>query len=167
MTHTFTTSSTFTRTGAKHIASKVLADLRGMRDYYGEPSESQILDYYGELTELLVGGYIESVEYGFRKNGRRVVTLYYEVLSDGSLSDEKSGRVYARADISNSKWFSLLTCNGKWASLSPADRQQIEARIPVKRRPGKSPQDGNGYWVADKSYSSQGVGTQRRTFRPY
>lgn len=167
MTRTFTTSSTFTRTGAKYIASKVLADLRGMRDYYGEPSESQILDYYGELTELLVGGYIESVEYGFRKNGRRVVTLYYEVLSDGSLSDEKSGRVYARADISNSKWFSFLTHNGKWASLSPADRQQIEARIPVKRSPGKSPQDGNGYWMADKNYSSQGVGTQRRTFRPY
>ena len=167
MTYTYTTSSTFTRTDAKHIASKVAADLRGMRDYYGKPNESQIKDYDEELTELLVGGYLESVEYGFMRNDQKIVTLYYEVLSNGSLSDEKSGGVYARADISNAEWFSFLTHNLKWVLLSNTTQQQIEARLPIKRTPGQEPQDGNGYWVTDRSYSSQDVGTQRRTFRPY
>ena len=165
MTHSFTTSSTFTRTGAKYIASKILADLGGMRAYYEQPNESLIWDYYEELTELLVGGYLASVEYGFERNGRRVVTLYYEVRPDGSLSDEKSGRVYARANISNATWFSFLTYSSEWASLRPDIKQQIEARIPIKRVSGKGPQDGDGYWVTDKSYSSGNVGAQRQTFR--
>ena len=167
MTHSFTTSSTFTRTNAEYIASKVVADLRAMRDYYGQPDESLIWDFYEELTELLVGGYLASVEYGFMRNDQRVVTLYYEVRPDGSLSDEKSGGVYARADISNTVWLSHLTTNRKWNSLSNADKQEIKARLPIKRTLGQDPQDGSGYWVTDKSYSSQGVSTQRQTFRPY
>ncbi len=167
MTFSFTTSSTFTRTGARYIASKVAADLRGMRDYYKQPDESRIRDYNEELTELLAGGYLATVEYGFVKNDQRIVTLYYEVRPDGSLSDERSGNVYARVDISNAKWFSFLTYSDKWESLSPADKQQIKARIHIKRAPGERPQDGNGYWVMDKSYSSQDMDMQRKTFRPY
>ena len=167
MTYSFTKSSTFTKIGAKYIASKIAADLQGMKDYYGKPKESWIRDYDEELTELLVGGYLESVEYGFMRNNQRVATLYYEVRSDGSLSDEKSGGVYARADISGAKWFSFLIHNRKWDSLSNTDKQQIEARLPIKRTPGQEPQDGNGRWVTDRKYSSQGVGTQRRIFRPY
>ena len=167
MTNTLTTSSTFTRTDAKYIASKVVADLRGIKDYYGQPNESQIEDFYEELVELLTGGYLKSVEYGFMQDNLRVVTLYYEVRSDGSLSDGKSGGIYARADISNAEWFSFLFYNEKWASLYDVDRQQIEERIPIKRTIGQSPQDGTGYWVTGNCYSSQGVGTQRRTFRPF
>ena len=167
MTNTFTTSSTFTRTGAKYIASKVIADLQGMQDYYGKPNESSILDYHKELTELLAGGYLASVEYGFKRNDQMVVALRYEVRQDGSLQDGKSGGVFARADISNAKWFSVLTNSQEWDLLSDVDRQRIEERIPIKRTSGQGPQDGRGRWVTDRSYSSEGVGAQRRTFRPY
>ena len=167
MTSTYTTSSTFTRTNAEYIASKVVADLGGMRDYYGRPTDSQIWDYYGELAELLVGGYVASVEYGFKRSDRRVVTLYYEVLADGSLADGRSGGVYARASVLDTVWFSFLTYSWKWDSLQAADQRNIEAGLPIKRSYGQAPQDGSGYWVTDRSYSSQGVGTQRRTFRPY
>ena len=167
MTNTFTTSSTFTRTGAKYIASKVMADLRGMRAYYEQPDESRIREYGEELVELLAGDYLASVEYGFMRNDQMVVALRYEVRQDGSLQDGKSGGVFAGADISNAKWFSVLTNSLKWVSLSDVERQQIEERIPIKRTPGQGPQDGSGRWVTDRSYSSEGVGTQRRTFRPY
>lgn len=167
MTNTFTTNSTFTRTHAKYIASKVMADLQAMRDYYNKPSESMINDYYVEFTELLAGGYLASIEYGFKRNGQRVTTLHYEVQHSGLLQDEKSGRVFARADISNASWFSCLICSEKWSSLSNTKQQQIEANIPIKRTSGQEPQNGNGHWVTDiRSYSSQGVGTQRKTFRP-
>ena len=166
MTYSLTTSSTFTRTGAKYIASKVVADLQALKDYYGNPSESRIRDYEKELTELLVGGYVASVEYGFMRENQRIVALRYEVRSDGSLSDKKSGGVYARANISNSKWFSFLIHSNKWDSLSAAAKQQINLQIHIKRVSGNGPQDGNGHWVTDRSYSSQGVGAQRQVFRP-
>lgn len=167
MTNTFTTSSTFTRTNAEYIASKVVADLRGMKDYYGRPNESQIRDYYEELAELLAGGYVSNVEYGFERSGQRIVALYYEVRTDGSLTDGKSGGVYARANTLDAGWFSFLTYSWKWTSLPDIDQQAVEARLPIKRSYGQAPQDGSGYWVTDRNYSSQGVGTQRRTFRPH
>ena len=167
MTNTFTTSTTFTRTNAEYLASKVVSDLRGMKAYYSRPDESLIWDYYEELAELLVGGYVASVEYGFKRNGQRIVTLFYELRTDGSLADGKSGGVYARADISGAKWFSFLVYSRKWSSLPPGAQQEIEARLPLQRSSGQAPQDGSGYWVTDRSYSSKGIGTQRRTFRPY
>ena len=167
MTNTFTTSTTFTRTDAEYLASKVVSDLRGMKAYYYRPDESLIWDYYEELAELLSDGYLASVEYGFKRNGQRVVTLFYELRTDGSLADGKSGGVYARADISGTTWFSFLAYSRKWHLLSPNAQQEIEARLPIQRSYGQAPQDGSGYWVTDRSYSSKDVGTQRRTFRPY
>lgn len=167
MTYTFTTSKTFTRTSAQYLASKVVTDLRRMSLYYGTPTEFQIEEYYGELVELLVGGYLKCVEYGFRRNGVRIVSLYYEVLAHGSLTDGRPGGVYARADISGADWFSFLEYNAKWSALSPTEKQSLEARLPIQRISGQAPQDGSGYWVTDQSYFADGVGTQRRTFRPY
>lgn len=166
MSHTFTTSSTFTKTGAEYLASKVAADLRGMRDHYGRPSEAEIRDFYTELTVLLAEGCLGSVEYGFEQNDNRVVSLYYKVRTDGSLTDVRSGGVYARANIAGACWFSFLTYSGRWDQLRADERRRIEARLPFNRIEGYAPQDGDGYWVNDRSYSSQGVGTQRRTFRP-
>lgn len=167
MTYTFATTSTFTRTSARHIASKVVTDLRRMSFYYGRPSERQIEDYYAELVELLVEGHLESVEYGFRREGRRVVSLYYEARADGSLSDDRAGGVPARVDITGASWFSFLEKSTKFFNLPEREQARIEAALPVKRTPSQPPSNGQGYWVTDRSYSADGVGTQRRTFRPY
>ncbi len=167
MSYTFTTTSTFTRTSARYIASKVMTDLRRMNSYYGWPSEAEIEDYYGELVELLALGYVESIEYGFRRDGRRVVTLFYPFRVDGSLADDRAGGVYARADITGASWFSFLTYNDKWFHLSEGERARIQARLPIRRTTTQPPQDGSGYWITDRAYSADGVGAQRQTFRQY
>ena len=167
MTNTYTTSTAFTKTNAQYLASKVVADLRGLRAYYSQPSEVAIWDFYEELVELLTGGYVARVEYGFKRYGQRIVSLYYEARTDGTLADGKSGGVYARADISGASWFSFLVYSGKWDLLSSSAQQQIKARYTIKRSFGQEPGDGDGYWNTDRSYASQGVGVQRRTFRPY
>ena len=167
MTNTYTISTAFTKTNAEYLASKVVADLRGMRAYYNQPSESMIWEFYEELAELLAGGYVASVEYGFKQDGRRIVSLYYQARTDGSLTDGKSGGVYARADISGAQWFTFLVYSRKWDLLSPSAQQEIKGRITIQRSYGQAPGDGNGYWNTDRSYASQGVGVQRRTFRPY
>ena len=169
MTYTYsaTTTRTFTRTSARYIASKVVADLRRMLYYYGQPSEEWIDKYYEELTEMLAHGYVASVEYGFKQNGNRIVALHYTVRIDGTLSDSRAGGVYARANISSAHWFSYMTYADKWWALSSEERRRFQAQLPVQRTPGDEPGDGYGYWADDRSYFADGVGTQRRTFRPY
>lgn len=168
MTNSFTTVSTDTRTrtGAEYVASKVAADLQAMNRYYGEPDESMISDLCAELAELLAGGYVKRVQYGFSRGGEKVLFLEYAVQPSGLLQDNNSGRVFARADVRGATWNSYLTYSEKWRLLTDAARRQILARINVKREPALEPRDGDGHWVIDKSYASQGVCTQRRTFRP-
>ena len=166
MTSTFTTTQTYTKTAAKHIASKVAADLAALTDYYDEPSEIKIHEFHQELVELLSGGYLQSIEYGFRRDNQRVLSMLYEVRRDGSLEDQNSGGVPPRIPIDGAKWFSFLTLNAKWDALSSEEQKQIKDRITIKRSDGSPPRDGDGMWVDTKTYSMDGISTQRRIFRP-
>ena len=135
--------------------------------YYGKPTEREIEDYITEITELLTASCLESFEAGFKLDGRRVVSLLYRVRSDGTVDDTGAGGVYARADIADASWFTFLVTNSTYAKLSPAERQDLDDRIPVDRTPGSAPTDGAGYWVSDRSYSAAGTGAARQSFRPY
>ena len=166
MSSTFTTA--FTSTDAHYVATKIAADLRQLKLFYGEPSESKIEDYLKEITEHLANGYLDSFEAGFKIAGtnRRVVTLRYEARSGPGLADDGAGRVYARADISGASWFSFLRPSAKFSDLSLTEQKKFKARMPIQRSAGEEPQDGDGYWVNDKNYSRNGGGTHRGSFRP-
>lgn len=164
MSTSFTTE--FTRTDARYATSKIAADLRAMQDHYGKPDEDGISDYCTEMDELLLEGCVESVQYGFKRDGKKVLVLEYKILPSGLFRDDRSGGVPADVDVSGAKWFSFLIYNDYWYDLSEEEQDEILERIPVDRSVGQEPQDGDGYWEGDKSYSSSGRGTQRRTFRP-
>lgn len=161
----FTTTTTFTRTNARYLASKIAADLRQLRAFYFRPSEQQIEDLYEELTEMLAGGYVATFEAGFRKSDRRVVTVRYTV-SAGASSDERAGGIYARADVSGAAWFTFMTYSQAWSKLADAERRRIRDSLPIDRTPGSEPTDGDGYWEAGRSYESGGTSASRRGFRP-
>ena len=135
-----------------------------MLDHYGQPDESMIRDLHAELAALLPGCYMSSVQYGFERNGSKVVALEYKSRPSGLLRDDNSGGVLARADVSNARWFSHLVYSKRWHSLAPAQRRQILDRIPITRVDGQEPGDGGGRWTLDRSYSSEGAGVQRKTF---
>lgn len=163
--HSFETSSAFTRAATERVASKVMADLEAMRDYY-EPDGSVMRALREELAALLPGGYMFSVQYGFQRGGSKVVALEYKSRPSGLPRDDAPGGVSARVDVSGARWFSHLVYSKKWHSLAGDQRRRILDRIPVARAAGREPGDGGGRWTLDKSYSSQGAGVQRRTFSP-
>ena len=167
---TITATQTFTRTHAKHLASKVVADLYQCARLYGKPRTDEVADYETELVELLVGGYVAEYEFGFKKNGKRVVTWQYRVNAYGDLvgggADDRAGGVYARAKVADATHFNFLSYSQKWRNLTPEARKALKDRLPIRRSPGALPADGNGYWVSDRTYSSGGVAVSRRTFRP-
>ena len=167
---TITATQTFTRTHARHLASKVVADLYQCARLYGRPRTDEIADYEAELVELLVGGYVAEYEFGFKKNGKRVVTWQYRVNVYGDLVgggvDDRAGGVYARAKVADATHFNFLSHSQKWWNLTQGARKAIEDNLPIRRTSGALPVDGDGYWVADRTYSNGGVAVSRRTFRP-
>ena len=172
MTTTYTTEYTFTRTNAKYIASKVAGDLKLMQIFYGEPTDSQINDYIEELVILLLGngvhGYLESVDYGFRKDGSWIVAAKYSANYSGDVSrDDRSGGIPFGKDTNGASCYSYLRKNSHFWNLSQSERDRILESIPIKRSSAEEPQLGAGEWVSERTYSSGGVVMERRVFKSY
>lgn len=168
MTETYTRSETFTVVHARYLASKVAADLLQMQSFYGRPTDLEIDKYIEELVILVLGGYLNSVDYGFRKDGKWVVVLSYSVTSSSSTSvDDRSGGVYSGANITGADWGSYLRKNSRYDNLIQSEKDKIEQSLPIKRvgcgEPGYQP----GRFISDKNYSNGGVGLERKTFQPY
>lgn len=169
MSGSYSVSQTFTLTHAKHLASRVTSDLYQCHNFYGEPSAEQVTRYEEELIVMLVGSYIREYEFGFKKNDQRIVSWQYRVNSSGDLvggSDDRSGGIYARADISGATYFNFMSYSQAWFDLTFDARNDVKSEHSVERSTGQLPGDGSGYWHTDRTYSSAGVAIERRTFRP-
>ena len=69
MSMTSTRTSTFTIANARYVTSKIKADLKLLQRAYGSPTDADIEAYGEEAAQLLNGGYLGTVTYGFRRNG--------------------------------------------------------------------------------------------------
>jgi len=166
MTQTFTRSNSFTITHARHLASKVAADMHLCAHYYGTPSEDWIRCYSEELAQYLNEGYLEEYEFGYQRDGVRVVTWRYKVDANGSITtDDRAGKVVAYVDIAGASFFNFLTHNLRFSLLSSEQRRKFKESLPVTRVDGSAPTDGRGYWTSDRNYYSGGCGLGRQTFQ--
>lgn len=166
----FTESSTFTVTHARHMAAKVATDLKRLQRLYpGGPTNTRITQFEAEATALIKAGYLESVSYGFQRDGKWIEpTLQYTArdLMGGSVDDNDPGRVRPGADVSGATFKSFLCYSSSWFRLSQAEQDEFEAGLPFSR--SDAPQPGvSGYLSEDKIYSAGGRALQRATVRSY
>jgi len=162
MTQSYTTTSTFTASDARRVGGKVMADLKQMQQAYSSPSDQEIENYMGELVTLLVDGYLDTVMYGFKKDGAWLpATLRYTALTLGTTGDgDRSGTVKRGVEIAGAYFTSYLTHSQKWRNLSEDARSRYKAGLPVQRVSGGEPKAPGG-WIEDKSYISGGGGVRR------
>lgn len=164
---TYTYSETFTISHARHISSRIAGDLRLMNLFYEYPTEEFIPKVLEEIAQLLAKGYLESFEIGFERPGRlRVFTLFYEARSDGTLSDNRAGGVPPAVDVHGATAFNYVMYTDTWWRVPEGEREAFLRTLPVKRTPMDGLNDGEGYWVADRSYASGGRGVARSRFVP-
>lgn len=167
MSITNTLSETITIIHSRYVSSKIASDLDLCRLYYDRPYEARILEYKEELTQLLKDGYVSEYEFGFKRDGKRVICWRYTVKTDGTIStDDHPGKIYPWVDLKDATFYNFLTYSLKWFWLSPSERERIEQTLPFRRTDGSLPSDGNGYWTSDRSYCSAGLGVTRQTFKP-
>lgn len=163
----YTTTSTFTRTHAAYLASKIAADLHQLQSFYGSPTEAQIATLVEEATILIAGGYLGSIDYGFIKSDRSwALMVHYEVNEKtGVLDDHNSGRIPVGILLGGATWYSILTYSQKFHALPTAEQERIEATLPTQRGTATAPSMGL-VGSFDKTYSSNGVEVRRQIFKP-
>lgn len=167
--HTFSDVLTFTRTHAKHMAAKVATDLKRMQRFYSDPNDKKIADYQIEVIELLKEGYLETVIYGFQRNGGWIEpTLYYTArdLAGASANDDDPGRIRPGANIGGASFYSYLMYSLTWNNLSESAKEEFRRCLPFRRT--GAPQPGvNGRLSYDLTYSSGGRALDRAIVRSW
>ncbi len=164
MSNSYTTTETFTRTNAIHLASKVISDLKHMQLFYGKPSDESIDQYLEELIVLLLGNHLKSVTYGFRKDDKWVIALNYKAnFSSISTTDDRSGGVQSGANITGASWGSFLEKNDDYNNLTSSEKSRIESLIKLKRSDGKD-SEYNVSASVNKSYYSGGTSLDRKIY---
>jgi len=165
--YSFSESITFTLTHAKHIAAKVITDLKRMQRLYGSPNDVQIAQYQTELIELLKAGYLGTITLGFDRDGKWIEpTLRYTAreLADDLAEDDDPGRVGSGVDVTGASFRSYLTYSTKWHALSASQQDAFQRSMPFYRL--GAPEPGiNGHLVEDRTYSSGGRALNRASVR--
>ena len=170
MSNSYTTTSTqtFTLTHAKELGSRVIADMRSCNRLYGHPATDSLDDYFNELVELLRNGYLKTYEFGFKSDGNRVLSWFYEVSPCGDLEGGSPGGLFTRGDIVGCSYFNFTKRSTKWWALDDKQRDRFDDTLPFRRSSGQAPTDGDGYWLHnDRGYAAGGQQITRRTFRPH
>lgn len=164
---TTTSSSTFTITHARRIASKVATDLRRLNRFYGRPSVSRIEQFEAELVGLVQVDAIDEITYGFKKDGEWITAVKYKSVDGALISDGMPGQLRAGFDVANAAFSSFLSYSDTWFALSEAEREEIEAGLPIQRTNASEPGVKNGYWTRDLDYSAGGRALLRSRIQSY
>lgn len=162
-----TYSHQFTIVHARKLAAKVATDLKRIQRYYGKPSQSDIDAYQGEITELLKGGYLKSVTYGFKRNDKWIKpTVEYtaDELAGMYADDDDPGRIPTGGQVDGAPFTSFLIYSKSWWALTSKQREDFEKTLPVKRSTGTAP-GYDGYLQRDKTYSAGGKSLGRSTLQ--
>lgn len=167
---TFSETRSFTVTHARHLASKVATDLMRMHRFYQQPTKDSIDLFERELTALLQHGYLETVTYGFQRNGEWIEpTVQYTAAQLGAAGiDDDPGRVPPGMQIEGASFKSYLTYSRSWHALSQEEQDKFEASLPFQRTGAPEPTVAKGrYFQNDKTYSSGSVSLGRSSIRSY
>jgi len=167
-TSTFTGSTTFTITHARHISAKVATDLKRLQRLYGQPGDADISDYETEVVALLRAGYLGEITYGFRRSGKFIPpTLFYtaEGLAGSGHSDDP-GRIRPGYDVSGASFYSYLTYSPEWYRKTAEERRTFKDALPFQRSAADEPPT-VGARVTDRNYVAGGVTLRRSTLRPF
>lgn len=171
MSYSFTATETrtFTLTHARHLATKVSADLKRLQRLYGHITDERIAEFEGEVTELLRQGYLGTVTYGFQRDNKWIEPTLRYTASElaGSGTDDDPGRVPPGRNISGAHFHSYLTYSAAWDALSADQRAAVKKQLPLQRVSGSESQVSNGYFADDKTYSSGGRSLGRASVRSY
>ena len=167
--YTVTDTISFTRTHARHIAAKVATDLKRMQRFYDEPPDNWIDAFELEVVEFLKEGLLDTVAYGFRRNGSWIEpTLFYTArdLMGVTANDDDPGRVRPGAQTSGASFHSYLTYNSAWNQLTWQQQEEFARGPPFQRTAGSEPGI-SAYWSTDRTYSSGGRALDRASLRSY
>jgi Bacterial HORMA domain family 1 len=164
MTYSLARTATFTITDARYVASKMGADLRNLNARYGDPDLEVIPLYVEEAAQLLAAGYLNTVDFGYKRGDVWKLRLRYTATAGGHLRDDPPGRLPDPIDVAGLTFYSYLTHSAAFNLLDAAAKKKFEATLPIERVGTPEPRAVGGY-ATDLQYSRNGNGMNRNVYK--
>ena len=165
-TYVNTSTETFTRAHVKRISYRVATDLKRIQRLYNQPSDDRIVKYEKELIELIAFGYLDTITYGFKQNGKWIEpTLRFTAfeLVQQEYGDDP-GRIRYRPGLGEATFCSYLVPTSAWYALSNGEQVAFEKNLPF-RRSSAAESEIEGFLIQDLVYSANGRGLRRSSVR--
>lgn len=169
MTGSASRTASFTITDARHVGAKIGADLRLLHNLYGKPALANIDGYVEEAALLLRGGYLNTVDFGFKQpydNAWRL-RLRYTATVGGHLVDSRPGSLPAAIQIAGIGFYSYLTYSAKFQQLTDPQQASVKDTLPVKRTGAAEPTALSGTHTGGHGYARNGAGVGRDVYTAF
>lgn len=166
MTYSLARTGTFTITDAQYVASKMGADLRNLNARYGDPDVDMIPLYVEETAQLLVAGYLNTVDFGYKSGDIWKLRLRYTATVGGHLRDDPPGRFPDPVNVVGLTFYSYLTYSAAFDLLDAAAKQRVKDKLPIERAGAPEPWAVGGYSI-DRQYSRNSNGLNRNVYQAF
>src|SRR3546814_20494268 len=124
------------------MAAKVATDLKRMQRLYGSPGDATIATYEAEVTEFLKAGFLGTVMYGYRRDGKWIEPMLKYTARDlagGAANDDDPGRVRPGENIAAATFYSYMTSTAHLANAPAHDKDALEKRPPINLKAPTEP----------------------------
>lgn len=156
-----TRTATATAAQVRELAANIKTDLTQVRALYDKPTAETVENLSMEFQMLVEHGYLEKIQYGFKRNGLIVFQLEYTSTGGGGTND-RPGRIPATLNLDGASWFSYLTTSRTFDRLSASEKAAFEAKLPLQRTGAEPPSLAYGvYYGNAKSYATDDFGVRR------
>lgn len=162
-------SGSSTITDARYVGGRVAADLRLLFNLYGEPSLERIEKFAEEVALLLHGGYLDTVDYGFRNAATNAwkFRLRYKATAGGQLTDSRPGSFPDPVDLTGYTFYSFLTYSSAFGLLPSSQQAEVKKALPISRTTDTAPSALAGTTSAGHGYARNGTGVSRDVYVAY
>lgn len=164
---TRTATATSTVTKVVYVTRKVQADFLAILDTYGYFSDQYAQQLIHDVRVLLDEEVIDQVHFVWTRPGGAYVLdeLAYRVVTGSvGLADDRPGGIRYRADLASADFHVRITYNGRWRRMDEEDRDAIRRDLQLRWTAAGELDYTGGSWVADRTYSREDLGLQRRRF---
>lgn len=166
-TSTRTTTQTNTLTSVNYVTRKVQTDFLEILDTYGYFNETYARNLIHDLRAFLDEEVIDRIKFTWVRPGTNYVLaeLDYAVMTGRSgLADDRAGGIRYRADLKDASFQVRVFYNARWRGMQDADREAIRQALVLSWGAAGQLDYSDGYHVADRTYSREGLGLARSNF---
>lgn len=167
VSYTRANTQTSTLTNVIYVTRKVQADLLAVLDHYQYFSQDYAQKIIHDIRIYIDEEIISRVKFSWVKSGTSIVLEeldYYVISNEISLSDDRSGGIRFRSELSKASFQVRITYNDRWHKMAEDEKKIIIESFNLPWGTASQLTYNAGQWSSERTYSQDSLGLNRSRY---